>query len=446
MKPASAIFVCARCDAQFAKWAGRCLQCGAWSTIAESRIQNLESRITTAAASGAVLSLQSFASAPAQRSRIATGIAEVDRVLGGGLVPGSFLLLGGEPGIGKSTLALQLAGRIQRALYVSGEESVEQIMLRAHRLGLAGAGTNIAHTQNADDIVRTILEHHPPIAIVDSVQTISSAEVSGEMGSVAQVRANAAKLMSAAKSSGTAVLLIGHVTKDGSLAGPKTLEHVVDIVLSFEGDAHRGLRILRALKNRFGSTDDVGVFDMSGAGLAEVPNPAEILLSGRASGLPGSILTCLMDGRRPFLVEIQALVTKTAFGYPARRTSGFDLNRLHLLSAVLQKHTGMMFSQYDIHLNVAGGLDAREPAADIAVCMALASAYKDKVLGNDLVAFGEVGLGGEVKAVAGTEKRLAFMGELGLKRAILAKERTMPHHILVSTMPVANIKELIANA
>lgn len=400
-----------------------------------------------AAATGSLLSLQSFSSLSAPSiQRITTGIAEVNRTLGGGFVPGSFILLGGEPGIGKSTLALQLAGGIPDSLYISGEESVEQIQLRAHRLGLGNNSLSVAHTENADDIALTIMGKRPPFAIVDSIQTILSPEASGEMGSVAQVRASAAKLMSAAKSSGTAIVLIGHVTKDGSLAGPKTLEHVVDVVLSFEGDAHSGLRILRAQKNRFGSTDDIGVFDMSAGGLREVPNPAEILLAGRAPALSGSILACLLDGRRPNLLEIQALVTKTAFGYPVRRASGFDLNRLHLLSAVLQKHTGMTFSQYDIHLNVAGGFDAREPAADIAVCLALASAYKDKVLGNDLVAFGEVGLGGEVKAVAAADKRIAFIGELGLKRAILARERSPLHHPLVATIPVANIKELIASA
>jgi DNA repair protein RadA/Sms len=401
---------------------------------------------TSAAPAGAVLSLKRVADVGyAPMTRMATRIAELDRVLGGGIVPGSIILLGGEPGIGKSTLSLQIACAIPGTLYISGEESAEQVRLRAERMDMLNAAMRIAHTDSTDAIIATIHAERPPLVIVDSIQTIAASDVAGDMGSMAQVRASAAKLLAAAKTLNTAIAIVGHITKDGAIAGPKTLEHIVDTVLSFEGDARSGVRMLRAVKNRFGSTDEIGMFDMDETGLKELPNPSGVLLESRGAPMSGSVLACLMEGSRPFLVEIQALVTKTAFGYPVRKASGFDANRLHLLIAILQKRTGINLSQYDVHLNVAGGIQAREPAADIAVCLALASAFKDKTLGNDLAAFGEVGIGGEVKGVQFPDKRLAHCAELGLARAIvpkIARRIAVPKNI--KTIEVANIQELIA--
>jgi DNA repair protein RadA/Sms len=300
----------------------------------------------------------------------------------------------------------------------------------------------VANATSVESIIATILKNKPTLTVIDSIQTVASDDVPGEAGSVNQVRASAVKLMECAKQSGTAIVIIGHVTKDGMVAGPKTLEHLVDTVLSFEGDEHHATRILRAIKNRFGSIDEVGVFEMVESGLREVPNPSERLLISRGEAMPGSILTCLMEGSRPLLVEIQALVNKTVFGYPVRKASGFDLNRLHVLTAVLQKRAGVNLAQYDIHLNVVGGIIADEPAADLAVCLAIASAYKDKMLGNDLVVFGEVGLGGEVRSVPHTDKRIKETIDRGLKRVIAAPTK---NEVKIKIIPVRNIQELITH-
>lgn len=368
-------------------------------------------------------------------TRTKTGVEELDRVLGGGIIPGSLILLGGEPGIGKSTLALQIALIVPNTLYISGEESVGQIKMRANRLQLIptqqGTGSRLyvgttsttynlqlANETNIDTICATIAQAKSTLAVIDSVQTIHSDDVAGEPGNVTQIRACTVKILETAKTNNVAVILIGHVTKDGEVAGPKTLEHLVDTVLYFEGERYHTFRILRATKNRFGPTDEVGIFEMKDDGLHEVKNPSAALLAERGENMPGSIVTCLMEGTRPLLVEIQALVNKTSFGYPVRKTSGFDLNRLHVLVAVLQKRAGLNLAQYDIHLNVVGGLNANEPAADLAVCLAIASAYKDKALGADLCVFGEVGLGGEVRSVPHTERRIKECEKLGMKRVI----------------------------
>lgn len=342
----------------------------------------------------------------------------MDRVLGGGLVPGSIILLGGEPGIGKSTLTIQLAAASPSALFISGEESVSQIKLRADRLGITSKGLELANETNVERIIATILEKKPTVAIIDSIQTTYSAEAEGEAGSPTQIRASASKFLESLKSIPTATIIVGHVTKEGTVAGPKTLEHLVDTVVYLEGDRHHLYRILRTVKNRFGSTDEVGVFQMENEGLKEVKNPSATFLSERGENQPGNVLTCLMEGTRPLLVEVQALVTKTAFGYPARKASGFDINRLHVLLAVLQKRAGLHLESYDVHINIAGGLTADEPAADLAVSLAVASAYKDKALGADLAVFGEVGLGGEIRTVSQTDKRLKECEQLGLKRIL----------------------------
>jgi len=442
MPKPSVAYVCAKCDTQFAKWTGRCLECGAWGSVSETVVNapspagnNLLAAAPVQPIALASLSLQTL-------SRRTTNIHELDSVLGGGIVPGSLILLGGEPGIGKSTIALQLAKNISGSLYFCGEESPSQIALRAKRV--SADTLQLVDTTHAESIIATIAAHKPPLAIIDSIQTLHSDAVSGEAGGIAQMRACTTQLLTAAKQTNTAILIIGHVTKDGSLAGPKTLEHLVDTVLYLEGDRFREYRLLRAVKNRFGSTDEIGIFTMTERGLAEVPNPGAAFIAERGDVVPGSVLTCLMEGTRPLLVEIQALLTKTTFGYPQRRASGFDLNRLQILIAILQKRSGLNLAPYDIHINVVGGITADEPAADLGVCLAIASAYKDKTLSRELVAFGEVGLGGEVRPVRLTEKRVRECAQLGMRQIILPAPTAIPEASGgISVTPVKNLEELI---
>lgn len=422
MTKSTTVFICSNCDAQYQKWVGRCLECGKWGTVEQQTINNEQlTKTNLQYPSTKTVSLSEIHGK--ELYRIKTNIGELDRVLGGGIVPGSLILLGGEPGIGKSTLAMQLALAIPKTIYISGEESVEQIKMRVDRIVETrhASSLQLANETNVEKTIATIHEQKPNLTIIDSVQTLYSEEVAGETGNLNQIRVCTTKLLEAAKNSKTAILLIGHVTKDGLVAGPKTLEHLVDTVFYFEGDHFQNYRILRSVKNRFGGTDEVGIFEMAEDGLREVKNPSANVLSLRADELPGSVITCLIEGTRPLLVEIQALVNKTAFGYPARKASGFDINRLHLLIAVLQKRASLNLSQYDIHLNVVGGLEAREPAADLAVCLAIASSYKNKALGKNLVMFGEVGLGGEIRPVRSTEKRLKESEQLGMKRIILGQ-------------------------
>lgn len=447
MKSSTTIFTCSNCDAQFSKWTGRCLTCGTWGTVAEAtetqNTYNVTHNKTTNATPFATQRLSDIQGQDAQR--VPTKILELDRVLGGGLVRGSFILLGGEPGIGKSTLALQLAMSIANTVYISGEESIAQIKLRADRMQNAEWGMQnllLANATNIETIIVTLQKDKPTLAIIDSIQTMYSAEVPGEPGNPTQVRAGGAKLMECAKTSGTAIVLIGHVTKDGTLAGPKTLEHLVDTVLYFEGDQHHNLRLLRATKNRFGGTDEVGVFEMTETGLKEVSNPSQLLLQERGDDTPGSVVTCLLEGTRPILVEIQALVTKTVFGYPVRKASGFDLNRLHVLIAVLQQRAGLQLGQYDVHVNVVGGLKVNEPAADLAVALAIASAYKDKALGKDLAVFGEVGLAGEIRSVRQSEKRIKECEQLGMAR-VITNFKVKILNFKIKLIEVKNITELI---
>ncbi len=441
------IFICTNCDAQFVKWTGRCLECGAWGTMSESKIQNQKSKINEKESYEPTKTVSLSDIQGKEVTRIRTNIGELDQVLGGGIVPGSLMLLSGEPGIGKSTLAMQIALAVPNTIYISGEEAVEQIKMRTDRINIethVNTSLQIGNETNLEKIIATIHAKKPVLTIIDSIQTISSDEVGGEIGGVTQVRACTTKLLTTAKTSNTAIVLIGHVTKDGAVAGPKTLEHLVDAVLSFEGDRFHTYRILRAAKNRFGATDEVGIFEMTSGGLADVKNPSALFLEERGESIPGSVVTCLMEGMRPLLVEIQALVNKTSFGYPVRKTSGFDLNRLHVLVAVLQKRAGVNLGQYDIHVNVVGGMSADEPAADLAVCFAIASSFKDKTLGKDLVVFGEVGLGGEVRSVRATDKRLRECETLGMKRVIVAKQKKTP--ILaqgLQLISVQNIQELI---
>ncbi len=441
MKP-RIIFVCSKCDAQYQKWIGRCLECGSWGTVTEVVEHIPENKSDTPEALPA--HIHTLASIDAHTTeRIITKIPELDRVLGGGLVPGSLTLLGGEPGIGKSTLALQLAATTPSSLYISGEESVGQVKMRADRLQITSTTLSLLNETSVESIIATIKAHTPKLAVIDSIQTISSEKVQGEAGSVSQVRACATLILEAAKSSGVPIIIIGHVTKEGSVAGPKTLEHLVDTVLYLEGDHYHTYRILRAVKNRFGATDEVGIFEMEGIGLLSVANPSATLIRERGEDMPGNVVTCVMEGTRPLLVEVQALVHKTAFGYPVRKASGFDLNRLHVLAAVLEKRAGLALSQYDIHLNIVGGIKIQEPAADLAVCLAIASSYKDKSLGMDTVVFGEVGLGGEVRSVRTQEKRIKESIDLGMKRIIVPYNKKKSEHSDVKLIEIKNIEELI---
>lgn len=439
------VFSCNNCGAQFQKWTGRCLECGQWGTIDKNPVVVSDQKKELAAdyAPAKTFSLDEIKNENIARAK--TGINELDRVLGGGLVPGSLILLGGEPGIGKSTLALQIASLLSNSLYLSGEESAEQIKMRAGRLKINAQNLKIGNESNIESIIAAITKEKPSIAVVDSVQTVFSADSEGEAGNLSQVRACTVKLMDTAKSERQTIVLVGQVTKEGTVAGPKTLEHLVDTVLYLEGDRFHQFRILRAAKNRFGSTDEVGVFSMEETGLAEVKNPSAAFLGERAENAPGNVVACLMEGTRPILCEVQALVNKTVFGYPVRKASGFDLNRLHMLVAVLERRAGLALSQYDIHLNVVGGLTADEPAADLAAALAIASAYKDKPLGADMAAFGEIGLSGEIRPVSHTEKRLKECAQLGLKRALtnLGKKNAAIKIADLKILDIKNIQDIV---
>lgn len=442
-KQPNTIFTCSNCGAQYQKWVGRCLECGQWGTVEKQEITTeTTNKRAVSKDYSPVKTVPLKDVAGKNLVRIKTNIEELDRVLGSGIVPGSLILLGGEPGIGKSTLALQLASILSPTLYFSGEESVEQIKLRADRLNLKANNLELGAASAVENIINTIKTKKPQLAIVDSIQTIYSAEAEGESGNLTQVRACTVKLMETAKTTGTTIVLIGQVTKEGAVAGPKTLEHLVDVVLYLEGDKFHQYRILRAAKNRFGSTDEIGVFAMTENGLEEVKNPSAAFLTGRDGDVPGSVITCLMEGSRPVLVEIQALVTKTNFGYPQRRASGFDLNRLQVLIGVLTKRAGLPLDSYDVFLNVVGGLKAEEPAADLAVVIALATAIKEKTVSGNIAAFGEVGLGGEVRAVNQAKKRLEEIKKMGMEFAVTP----VMGEIKIAGLkiaPIKNVKEVV---
>ncbi len=438
------IFTCSHCGAQFQKWTGRCLECGTWGTIEKSIAtptsptkQSDPKNFTAAKTVG----MDEVVGKNVIRKKI--GIGELDRVLGGGMVPGSVILLGGEPGIGKSTLALQISTLVSGCLYISGEESVEQIKLRGDRIKIKSPSLRLANETNVETIIATISGIKPSFVVVDSIQTIFSADAESDTGSPTQVRACATKLMQCAKTTGVPIIIVGQVTKDGAVAGPKTLEHLVDTVLYLEGDKFHNFRILRAVKNRFGSTDEVGIFSMEENGLQEVNNPSQAFLTGRPENVPGSAITCLMEGTRPILVEIQALVTKTNFGYPQRRSSGFDLNRLQVLIGVLTKRAGLPLDSYDVFLNVVGGMQADEPAADLAVALALASAFKNKQLPTNLVSFGEIGLGGELRGAGHTKRRLEEIKKLGFEFAVIPATGEEIKIAGLKIAPVKNVLEVV---
>ena len=417
-KSAGVKYVCNACGAVTLSWTGRCQSCGEWNTLTEQ----LEIDAKNLSLRGKVLSGQSIkklASAK-QKDRLVTGLPDVDSVLGGGLVPGSTTLIAGQPGIGKSTLLLQIAycvAKNSKVLYVSGEESAHQIGLRAARLGARHDNLELATSTSADDITATIAAKKHQLVIVDSIQTMAVEAISSAPGNVSQITNSAQLIGAAAKNSDTAVVFVGHVTKEGAIAGPKILEHVVDVVLELEGERYGGFKLLRSVKNRFGSSSETGIFEMTDGGLQSVANPSAALLAERQIS-DGSIVLATMEGSRPLLVEVQALVNPTSFGYPKRTASGIDLNRVNLLVAVLERRTKMTLSERDIYINIVGGIRISEPAADLAVCMAIASAAKGMQLKKNAVVFGEVGLSGEVRHVPNIDKRVNEAKKLGFEGAI----------------------------
>ena len=410
-------YVCSNCGEGFNSWTGRCSNCGEWNTLQ----QQVEVSTATAGASGKSLAIESLTKAMNTRTpRLSTGMPEVDEVLGGGIVAGSVNLLAGQTGIGKSTLLLQVADNLStkhKVLYVSGEESARQVALRAERLGANAKDLQLAVSNVANDIAATIASGDYEVVIVDSIQAVAVNEINSAAGNVSQITNSTQLLSAAAKATNTALLLVGHVTKEGSIAGPKVLEHIVDVVLQLEGDRYGGFKILRAVKNRYGSTNETGIFEMGESGLKAVDNPSAALLAERQVS-DGSIVHATMEGSRPLLVEVQALVNPTSYGYPKRTASGIDLNRVNLLVAMLERRTKLKLADRDIYVNIVGGIRLTEPAADLAVCMAIASASKGMQLKKNAVVFGEVGLSGEVRHVPFLEKRIAEAKKLGFEAAI----------------------------
>ncbi|MBI4250632.1 DNA repair protein RadA [Candidatus Uhrbacteria bacterium] len=434
------IYICSSCDAQSSKWAGRCLECGAWGTLAE---QTSDGKKKSDAKRIPASQTVPFAEIDHVKTpRIKTGMDEVDQVLGGGIVPGSFILLGGEPGIGKSTILAEIALKLENVLYCSGEESGEQIKLRLDRI--IGAKGRIPPTLRyvgetvCEKVCATIQEKKPALAIVDSIQTIASNDVDSEAGSIGQVRACTVKLLQTAKECTVPIIITGHVTKEGAVAGPKTLEHLVDTVLYLEGDSNHYFRLLKTAKNRFGSTNEVGVFEMTESGLKEVNNPSAAFITDTMDNVPGTCTTVVMEGTRAFLVNVQALASKTYFGYPQRRAVGFDANRLQLLIAVLSKRLGLNLGDQDIHINVVGGLKISEPAADAAVTSCIISAYKGKLCDPKTIFLGEVGLSGEVRTPPGMDKRLREAEKLGFTTAYIPKQTKK----ILSSLKLIEMKSL----
>ncbi|MBQ8883778.1 MAG: DNA repair protein RadA [Oscillospiraceae bacterium] len=428
MAKTKTVYVCSNCGYESAKWNGRCPSCAEWNTFEEVEVLNSKSSkgaVRKAAdISDKIVELNSV-DASHDEVRYKTGMNELDRVLGGGLVKGSLVLLGGEPGIGKSTLLLQICqflGDDHTILYVSGEESTRQIKLRADRLGVNTENLYLLAETDAEAICDTITAEKPEIVIIDSIQTMGIRDLSSAQGSITQVRECTNLFMRTAKSEEIPMLIVGHVNKDGAIAGPKVMEHIVDAVLYFEGQRNMSYRILRAVKNRFGSTNEIGVFEMADKGLYEVENPSMMLLSGRPTDVSGCCVACVMEGSRPIMAEVQALVSKTGFSTPRRMSTGVDYNRLYLIIAVLEKRLGFFFSNLDVYINIVGGLRLDEPSADLSIAMALYSSLTDKVVSDKLIAFGEIGLGGELRNVSHITQRLSEAERMGFEKCIVPKQ------------------------
>ncbi len=453
MAKSKTTFFCTECGNETPKWSGKCPACGAWNTIVEQETAPKTAR-TRSASSGRSSSFHIVKAISltdiegSHEIRFSTGMGELDRVLGGGAVKGSLVLVGGAPGIGKSTLMLQICKSLcefSKVLYVSGEESVSQLKLRAKRLGVESGRLLVLSETALDDVLQCAGEESPDILIVDSIQTLYNGALDSPPGSITQVKDCTMSLMQLAKGQSITVFVIGHVNKEGSIAGPKVLEHMVDCVLYFEGDQHSTCRILRSAKNRFGATNEIGVFEMMGSGLEEVENPSEMLLSGRPNDAPGTCVTCVMEGARPVLAEIQALLAPAAYGNARRSSNGFDYNRASMLLAVLEKRGGLKVSQCDAYMNIIGGLTLDEPAADLAAILALSSSYLDRPIAADLAAIGEVGLTGELRAVNNLDQRLSEVCRLGFKKCVVPHRRgkSLPRFDHLQVVEVSNIGEAI---
>ena len=422
------VYVCSECGFEAPRWSGKCPDCGHWNTMNEEIRETAPKRSLTATSHAAVARAVPITEiSMSEEARYHTGMSELDRVLGGGIVKGSLILISGEPGIGKSTILLQICGFLGqklKILYVSGEESARQIKLRAARLGVEGENLYILAETDIQSVIDQIRVDKPDLVMIDSIQTMNFTDLNSSPGSVSQVRECTSAVMRAAKSLEIPVIIVGHVNKDGAIAGPKVLEHIVDTVLYFEGDRQMSYRILRAVKNRYGSTNEIGVFDMAENGLCQVENPSQTLLSGRPTTVSGTCVTCVIEGSRPILAEIQGLATTTGFGTPRRMSTGFDYNRMMLLLAVLEKRAGFYFSNLDAYVNVVGGLRLDEPAGDLAVALALVSSLKDKPINDKAIVFGEIGLAGELRSVTHVEARISEANRLGFEKCIL------PYHCL----------------
>ncbi len=451
------VYVCTECGYQSAKWLGKCPSCSEWNTLEEQVLvdEKKSKGVSTPYSGKSTPAVQLNKLEAPDYMRIKTGTDELDRVLGGGLVSGSVVLISGEPGIGKSTLLMQICGTIadegKKILYVSGEESPSQLKMRANRLGINSENLYIQTETNLDRIVEEISRLNPDIVIADSVQTIYSENSSSMPGSVNQVKEASSRLIGIAKNEGISIFLVGHVNKDGGIAGPKVLEHMVDAVLHFEGERDHAYRIIRSVKNRFGSTNEIGVFEMTSEGLNEVPNPSEALMAGRPKNVSGNCAVCVIEGTRPIIAEIQALTSATVFPTPKRTSNGFDYNRLYLLLAVLEKRLGLRFSTHDAYINVIGGLRLSDPAADLPTALSLISCLKDKPLPDDMIAIGEIGLSGECRAVAAAEQRVREAERLGFSRVILpernvGKGKLDPSKFTIKIEPVKGIFDAIAVA
>ena len=429
------VFFCQECGNETTKWSGQCPACKKWNTLVEETVDRDSGRNRKEYKSISPSFLNDIK--VGDETRFTTDFQELDRVLGGGIVSGSLVLIGGDPGIGKSTLLLQVCRNISqnniKVLYISGEESLQQIKLRADRLGDFSQNMKLLCETDLDLIKDVIEREKPEVVVIDSIQTMYSEDISSAPGSVSQIRESTNVLLKIAKSSNISIFIVGHVTKDGAVAGPRVLEHMVDTVLYFEGDRHASYRILRAVKNRFGSTNEIGVFEMRNEGLVEVDNPSEFMLEGRPEEASGSVVTCSIEGTRPILVEIQALVQSTSFGMPRRTAAGCDSNRVNLLMAVMEKRAGLHLGAYDAYVNIAGGIKMNEPAVDLGIVLAIASSFKNKIISDDIICFGEVGLSGEVRAVSMAEQRVAEAKKLGFKKCILPS---------VSLKGCSNIKEI----
>ena len=420
-KAKKSVYFCQNCGHEESKWLGQCPMCKEWNTFAEEKVVSIKGQKSSVEKQVQAVTLSSVTTDEDERMK--TELVELDRVLGGGIVPGSLVLVGGDPGIGKSTLLLQVCQKLsamnKKVLYISGEESLKQIKLRANRMGEFSENLYLL-CETSLNLIQTALEREKPdVVVIDSIQTMYNEEIGSAPGSVLQVRESTNVFMQLAKGMNIAIFIVGHVTKEGTVAGPRVLEHMVDTVLYFEGDRHASYRILRGVKNRFGSTNEIGVFEMRKEGLVEVENPSEFMLSGKPENASGSVVACAMEGTRPMLMEIQALVCKSNFGMPRRTAAGIDYNRVNLLMAVLEKRVGLPLSGYDAYVNIAGGIRMNEPAVDLGIIMAVASSYKNRPVSEDTIVFGEVGLSGEVRAVTMPEQRVAEAKKLGFKVCVV---------------------------